>query len=221
MSFHQWKDYSFKYPFYQCENINEIWSQACQDIFVLSVLNGKTNGSYLEIGAGPHDYTNNTYLLSKNFSWNGTSIEINSGYLDSWATYRPNSKLLLTDALSIDFQSLIVNNYTSNCIDYLQIDIDPSINSLQALKKIPFDTCQFRVITFETDHYIDGSSVRNESREILRNAGYELIVGDVLESGINPFEDWYANLNLVNTKVALAIKDQALSNQNPFSLLFV
>lgn len=37
---------------------------------------------------------------------------------------------------------------------------------------------------------------------------------------LNPFEDWYVDLNLVNTKVAQSIKYMSEFTQNPTNLLF-
>ena len=60
------QDYdNFKFKFSGLENIEQIYSQCYQDLFVLSCLNGKTNGTYLEIGAGRPFYGNNTALLAQ------------------------------------------------------------------------------------------------------------------------------------------------------------
>ena len=50
-------------------------SQACQDIFVLNSLKHKKNGFFLEIGAGHPFFTNNTYILEKNYNWKGIMVE--------------------------------------------------------------------------------------------------------------------------------------------------
>ena len=48
----------------------------------------------------------------------------------------------------------------------------------------------FRVITFEHNRYALGDGVRNESRDILLNAGYTLAVPDVANDGLE-YEDWW------------------------------
>jgi FkbM family methyltransferase len=53
----------------------ESYSQICQDIFVLSVLDNKKNGFFVEIGAGDGINFSNTYLLEKNYGWNGILVE--------------------------------------------------------------------------------------------------------------------------------------------------
>ena len=56
-----------RFPFEGSGNIVKNHSQAGQDLFVLSVLNGKRNGKYLEIGSRRHYYGNNTWLLESEF----------------------------------------------------------------------------------------------------------------------------------------------------------
>ena len=57
------------------ESIEKNYSQSMQDMFVLSILNGKKNGVYLEIGADLPRIVNNTYLLETEFDWTGVSFE--------------------------------------------------------------------------------------------------------------------------------------------------
>jgi hypothetical protein len=47
------------------------------------------------------------------------------------------------------------------------------------------------VITFEHDKYRFGDAVKNESRNILQQAGYDMVVSELGEPASNPFEDWY------------------------------
>lgn len=54
---------SLRFKFIGSENIENNYSQSMQDMFVLSVLNGKKNGVYVEIGADKPRVINNSYLL--------------------------------------------------------------------------------------------------------------------------------------------------------------
>ena len=63
--------------FNNIDKIKGSYSQAMQDIFVLTLLDGKTNGVYLEIGSFEPLKYNNTFLLTQ-FDWNGISIDIRS-----------------------------------------------------------------------------------------------------------------------------------------------
>ena len=49
-------------------NIKANHSQAYQDLFVLTMLSGKKNGRYLEIGGNHPSEFNNTYLLETEFN---------------------------------------------------------------------------------------------------------------------------------------------------------
>jgi len=190
---------SLKFKFIDSELIENNYSQAYQDMFVLSVLNGKKEGTFLEIGAYDPYNLSNTYLLEKNYNWRGVSIDINpvnyDGFLD-----RKNTKLIVDNALNINYQDLITDNNLPNRIDYLQIDIEPQNQTLECLKIIPLDKFRFSVITFETDLYdpsVDKEESlknREESRQILKSYGYELIVGNICNVSTNdPFEDWYVD----------------------------
>lgn len=53
-------------------------------MFVLSILNGKTNGTYLEIGAHTLIDVNNTYLLESVFNWRGVPIEFEDKWVDDF-----------------------------------------------------------------------------------------------------------------------------------------
>ena len=218
----QWNNSRYRYPFPNCLSMQETYSLTWQDTFVSTVTKGKKNGAYLEIGAQWPDNGNNTYLMSKHLNWNGLSIELLDQYKDNWRQLRPNNKFLAHDALTLDYTRLLAENYNNNVIDYLQLDIEPSDNTLTALKNLPLEKYRFAVITFETDLYQGGSGpkVREESRNLLQKHGYELIISDVLHHG-SPYEDWYVDLNLVDKLVALDIKKQAKYNQNPNDLLLI
>lgn len=214
---------NLKFHFNKSDTIHETFSQAFQDIFVLTLLDGKTNGRYLEIGCNVPDYTNNTYLLSKEYNWTGVSIDYLEGLRSAWDTQRSKDKFLVCDALTVDYKEILDNNYGGlNVLDYLQCDIEPPEHTLRVLKRLPHDEYRFKVITFETDVYTgaEGVRVREESRKFLSNLGYELIIGDVLVDGGNPYEDWWVAPELVNMEVANSIKAHALTTQHPAQLLF-
>ena len=161
-----------------------MYSQAGQDDWVLSHIE---KGTYLEIGASHPKNINNTYALEL-AGWTGLSIDIDLQCQDIWRETR-QQPLLIADALIMDWAEYFQRN---EVIDYLQIDIDPAIQSLEVLKKI-INKATFNLITFEHDFYL-GVDVRTESREILTAAGYRLDRADV-EAGYNmPFEDWWIKI---------------------------
>ncbi len=201
---------------YQFEGINKIefnYSQSFQDLFVLTILNGKTNGSYLEIGSGPATHISNTYLLEQKYGWTGLGIEQNSKLANEHKKYR-NNPVLNTDALKFDYIEL--DNYLSERnIDYLQIDIEPAENNLQVLKKIPFNKYEFNVITYETDIYASShnENLAESARSYIKSFNYVLIKKNVKENG-KVYEDWYINKKIIDNLVfSIPFEDRINANE--------
>lgn len=190
------RDYysSLKVKFDCSEKIERNYSQALQDMFVLSILNGKRNGTYVEIGGYDGIDLSNTYLLEKDFGWTGVSFEIDQEKVDKYNTQRKN-KCLCEDAITADYKKIFKDYKLPKRIDYLQLDIDPAEQTLSALKALPLDEYRFSVITYETDVYRSDVQIAKESREILESNGYELLVKNVSHIE-NPFEDWYIDSNI-------------------------
>jgi len=191
-----------KYKFQGIETIDQNYSQSYQDIFILSMLNGKKNGTFLEIGAHHAEFISNTYLLESKFNWSGISIDI----VDCDFSNR-KAKFIKQDALKVDYKKLLSENFNSNQIDYLQIDIEPMEITFECLKKIPFSDYRFSVITYETDYYCQKTSVekkeyvKSKSRDHIQSHGYELVVGDVCNIGNDPFEDWYIDPTVISDQI--------------------
>lgn len=188
-------------------DINRNYSQCYQDLFVLTMLNGKREGKYVEIGCGDPFYGNNTALLEKDFRWTGVSIDISREATEKFEQAR-GGLVITEDATHIDYRSVL----TYNDYDYLQIDCDPARISLEVLLKMPFESRRFAVITFEHDHYADETSgIRDRSREYLRTFGYKMVVGDIAPDKYKSFEDWWVHPVLVNEEVIGRM--QVLSNR--------
>ena len=189
-----------KYKFNNSENIETNYSQIYQDMFVLSMHNGKKDGTYLEIGSGDPMYGNNTYLLETKFNWKGISIDINKDCCNSFIEKREN-QCLNVNALECDYND-ILEKY-GNIIDYLQLDCDPPNITYDILLKIPFDKIKFGVITYEHDYYNDKTkSYREKSRKYLNSKGYKLIVGNISpDRNNNPFEDWWIHSDLIDESI--------------------
>jgi hypothetical protein len=190
------KNIGYKFDNYKI--IDKNYSQIYQDIFVLSMNNGKKGGTYLEIGAGNYKYGNNTYLLEEKFNWKGISIDKNE--VDKFNLKRKNECLCL-DALKIDYLDLLKK--LPEEIDYLQLDCDPPQVTYKILLKIPFNKYKFGVITYEHDYYNDlTGSFRKKSRDYLTSKGYLLIAGNISPyKDNNPFEDWWIHPDLIDEKI--------------------
>ena len=190
---------NLKTKFAGAENIENNWSQSMQDIFVMSMLDGKRNGVYVEIGADQPRVISNTYLLEKDFDWSGISFELDADKVAFFNTIREN-KCLCEDATLYNYKSLFEELNYPKQIDYLQLDIDPAEGTLRALKVLPLDDYRFSVITYETDVYSSGADIQDEQIEILESHGYQLVAKNVKCEG-NPYEDWRIDPAIVSENV--------------------
>jgi hypothetical protein len=187
-----------KYKFPGAENIEKNYSQAYQDMFVLSILNGKRNGTYLEIGAQEPFYQNNSALLETQFDWKGISIEIREDLCKKFAEERKN-QILCKDATKINYEKLLDEFNQGTDLDYLQVDCEPSKTTFEILTAIPFEKYRFAVITYEHDHSVDVTgSYRDKSRRYLKSLGYEIAVKDVAPNDEYTFEDWWVHPELID-----------------------
>lgn len=185
-----------RFKFSGSENIENNYSQSMQDIFVLSILNGKRNGFYVEIGSDKPRVINNTYLLESQYDWTGVSFEIDSDKVNYFNSIRRN-KCICADATKFDYKNLFDEMGYLKQIDYLQLDCDPPQITLECLKQLPLDEYRFSVITFETDLYAGGVDVQKEQYEILINLGYQRVAKNVNNEN-NPYEDWWIDPTVID-----------------------
>lgn len=177
--------------------------QANQDKFVLNILKEKKNGYFLEIGSNHPVNINNSYLLEKQYAWQGIMIEYDGSFLDLYKVHRTNSIHIINDATKVDYKNIFETNNMPLSFDYLQIDLEAcngsTIKTLQKLDDEIFDTYKFATVTFEHDIYhTNFDNTRLKSREIFEKRGYVRVFGDINNKGENPFEDWYVHPDLVD-----------------------
>ena len=200
-----WPRYTIKdhhrlrHQFSQSERVRRNWSQSMQDMFVLSMLDGKRNGVYVEIGADKPKIINNSYLLETDYDWTGVSFEFEPEKVEFFNDFRKN-KCICADATQFDYKLFFQENSFPKQIDYLQLDIDPAEGTLAALKKLPLDDYRFSVITYETDIYNAGADIQDEEIRYLQSYGYQLVVKNVANEG-NPYEDWWVDPNVVDRAI--------------------
>lgn len=207
------KHKKLRFNFKGSESIERNYSEAYQDMFVLSLLDGKRQGTYLEIGAGNTFYGNNTALLEKDFDWCGLSLDIDQQFINAYEKERVNP-CILQDATKANFTELLDKFLFQKVIDYLQIDCDPPHISFETLLNIPFEKYKFRVITFEHDYYCDESkTIREKARRYLRSQGYALIAGDISPDDFRPYEDWWANPDLVDVEIAKIMMQKSVGTK--------
>lgn len=186
-----------RYKFPGSANIGRNYSQAYQDMFVLSLLNGKRNGRYVEIGSGHSTKNSNTYLLETEYDWTGLSIDIDEKTVKEFNQNRFN-RAIVADAVTIDYTDIL----PEGDYDYLQVDCEPPAQTLAALQHLPLDKVRFAVITFEHDAYAEREEiVREQSRKYLQSYGYQLVVDNIAEDRWACFEDWWVHPALVNPQI--------------------
>jgi hypothetical protein len=192
----QHKELVFKFK--GSETVRKNHSQTYQDMFVLAALDGKTGGTYVEIGAGDPFHNNNTALLETEFGWKGASIEILQEEVDKFKAARKNS-VFCQDAVATDYRDFLRKLNLGKEIDYLQLDCDPPHNTYEILLAIPFDEYKFATITYEHDYYADETkSFRDKSRKYLQEQGYELLVTNISADKNSSYEDWWVHPDLVS-----------------------
>jgi tetratricopeptide (TPR) repeat protein len=197
------KKHSLRFSFNGSEHITQNYSQCFQDLFVLTALNGKTDGIFLEVGGADPFKGNNTALLEQ-LGWTGISIEIDKQFTESYKQKRPKTRVINDDATTLNYNKLLAT-YTH--IDYLQLDIEPSRNTFEASLSIPFHNTTFGVITYEHDHYIDRTqSYRDKSRRYLQSLGYILLVENISPDKHSPFEDWYVHPDYVSRETIATLQ---------------
>jgi len=185
----------FAVQFDGIENIKKNYSKHLQDMWVLACLNGKRNGTYLEIGAGNPYTHNNTALLETEFDWKGISIEWSAHLAYDFAQRRSNT-IINANALEIDFEDLLVKHCMENTIDFLQIDTDET--SIQVLRNMPFHRYKFNVVQFEHDAYRLGNEIRAEARQIMKDNGYEIVCQNLCFRPDTEYEDWFVLRSIID-----------------------
>ena len=199
------KDFDrLRYQFSGSQDIEKNYSQAFQDIFGLSMLSGKKNGTYVENGGDHPLVINNSYVRESEFGWRGISFEIIQTAVNFYNSLRKNP-CLCEDATTADYKKIFEDNNLPKQIDYLQVDIEPAQQTLNALLQLPHDDYRFSVITYESDIYRDGPDCQEEAMKFLESHGYELVVRNVANEG-NPYEDWYVDPQIVDAEIISKFK---------------
>lgn len=180
----------YKFPFPGLEKIKKNHSKHFQDMFVLSILNGKRAGYYIELGAGYPFFTNNTALLETEFEWKGLSYEIKDSLCYDFSEKRKNP-ILMKDVLKTDLKQDFIDHCVPSFVDYLQIDCDEA--SLELLDKIPFDSYQFGIIHYEHDVYQCPIEEKLKSETILSSKGYIKLVNNIAFNQKDGYEDWWVH----------------------------
>lgn len=177
-------------------------SQAHQESFVLSVLGGKHNGFYLELGSAWPIRNSNTYLLETQYGWSGLSLENDPERVELFNNSSRQNKCVQADAVNFNYVDYFKEKDFPAQIDYLQMDLHPASVTFEALQNLPLNDYRFSVITYEHNGYIDEyhAEIKRLSQEKLLSLGYVLVVDNLTlmyEGRSLAYEDWYVDPNIV------------------------
>jgi len=185
----------------------ETYSQRGQDRFAIDFLKNKHYGTYLDFGCRGPIEINNTYLLEKNYKFKGLSFDIDKEAIDEWKnTDRDSENAICVDLMCLEIEKTLDEFYTNRNIDYFSFDLEPPLLTLDVLKKFPFDSYTFGIVTFEHDYY-RGFDTVNPSREIFLNNGYRKVTTEVMnkydftQSDVFLSEDWWFHPDLVSVPI--------------------
>lgn len=193
----------YKFKFDGLEDIDKNYSRHFQDMFVLSCLDAKTEGTFIELGSGHPELFNNTKLLEENFDWKGLSLD-NSERMCHIFSRERKTPIILGDASKQNFGELFKQHCFEPHVDFLRINAEHA--SLEALKNIPFDKYEFNVIQFQHNAIWWGPEFRDQSRSLLKQIGYILLVPNVAVDPKSPYEDWWVHPNIANKKQNMKTK---------------
>ena len=188
----------YRWQFDDLNVIERNYSRHFQDMFVISLLKGKMEGTFVEIGSGHPTLFNNTYMLEKDFGWRGLSVDHSERMCAQFSRER-NTSVILADASTLDYSSLFKQHCLEQHVDFLRINSDQS--SLPVLNSIPFNKHEFSVVQFQHNECWWGSDYKDKSREYLNKLGYKLFVSDVAIDNKNSYEDWWVHPSFLNNNM--------------------
>jgi len=124
------------------ENLTKSKSQLRQDLFVLSHLNWKRQGFFVEFGATNGIDLSNTLLLETEFNWTGILAEPALSWRESLVSNRPRAKL--------DFRGVWKESGTS--ITFLE-SAEPELSTIESFKAADLHakSRKFSKVTYEVE----------------------------------------------------------------------
>jgi hypothetical protein len=151
---------------------------------VLTLLEGKKDGYFVEIGAFHSKDHSTTYNLEKSYGWKGLAVEMIPSRAEEYNQNR-NAYCMTDDGSKADYRKYFVDSDWPEQLDFLSIDVDfsPEFIALQTLINIPLSTYRFNVIMFEHSSMMSTRNklIREISEHILESYGYTRIIDDPMD----------------------------------------
>ena len=150
------------------ENIPKSKSQLFQDIFVLTQLEFKRDGYFVEVGAGDGKHLSNTYLLEKDFAWEGVIAEPSKKQKKSLKLYRhceiEDKFVWLESNQEIDFVETHIPEL-STMKKYLTSDSNSGIRKIKSEYKVQTISLNDLLSKHSPLNHIDYLSLDTEGSE--------------------------------------------------------
>lgn len=170
------------------------YSQYCQDYWVLSLLNWKREGFFIECGCADGAFLSNTFLMENEYNWSGILCEPDDKQHEKAYRLRKNpvfhgcvfthsngvnfTENELLGAISnhgapkasITWKELLTKYNAPNYVDYLSLDTEGY--ELELLQAFPWDEYKVGVITVE---HSGGLHLTWAKRQLLARHGYEFV----------------------------------------------
>jgi len=187
------------------------YSQARQDLFAWLCRGRSTIGTFVDLGAGNPSHGSNTKMLEER-GWRGILADIAT--FDDLVKERSEDNEIFGDAFDphLDVTLLEMSRKRFGVIDFLSLDLEPSLLTLQRLVTLPLDRVKFAVACVEHDLYRGNEHIRSAMRGIMECRGYVCVAHDVHMLAVSstsgnmvPVEDWWVHPDLVKTRNAMQI----------------
>jgi hypothetical protein len=160
-------------------------SQLGQDRFVVMALEGKTCGTFVDIGAGQPWHLSNTLALQFGLHWNGVLCDVQ---WEADLRRQRSPAFVVGDAFAVDWRAMFAALAVDGRIDFLSLDLEPPELTERMLDELPLDAVRFSVACIEHDAYRspDGPDRQDRMRRRMLDLGYELIA-EIAQ------DDWYVD----------------------------
>lgn len=187
------------------------YSQARQDLFAWICRGQSKTGSFVDLGAGHPVNGSNTKLLEE-MGWRGILADIAT--LDDLVKERSEENEIFGDAFDPNLDATLIElaAKSTGVIDFLSLDLEPPMLTLQRLVTLPLDRVKFAVACVEHDLYRGNEHIRAAMRGIMESRGYLCVAHDVHMLGYTaslanllPVEDWWIHPDFVNARNARQI----------------
>lgn len=150
--------------------VSQSKAQLRQDIFVLSELDFKTNGFFVEFGATDGMKLSNTYLLEKKFQWTGILAEPARVWRRSLSINRPNSMIENRCLWNKTGEELLFNEVNSaelsTITDFQDSDFHGERRISGKRYKVKTISLNDLLAKWEAPNYIDYLSIDTEGSEL-------------------------------------------------------